>query len=332
MITDSRQHHADDPALPRDPAAAGLRRVGEARPGRTSRATPGARVPNYNGYQPDAEGNLVFNPDSYVVGRRAVPHLPGGLPVGPPRGLHVRPAVGRADPVDHQPERRRRLVEPLVQPQHEPRLLPVRHEPGGALQRRAGATACGPSGSTRPAASSRYDASTGEVAWRNHLGTDMSHGQGPLTTASDLLFVGQIDGRVLAMDAADRRRALGVPDRLRHRGGAGHLRDRRRAVRRRVRRGVDQPVRRIGHAGRLAVGVQARRHLHDRVGKPGGAGHGAAVDPSPGGRRRRRGRDGRQHRALARTSRDRRHRSRARQRRRRTACSRRTCGCRSARR
>ena len=30
----------------------------------------------------------------------------------------------------------------------------------------------------------------------------MSHGQGPLTTASDLLFVGQIDGEVLAMDAA----------------------------------------------------------------------------------------------------------------------------------
>ncbi len=48
-----------------------------------------------------------------------------------------------------------------------------------------------------------YDASTGEVAWRNHLGTDMSHGQGPLTTASDLLFVGQIDGEVLAMDAAE---------------------------------------------------------------------------------------------------------------------------------
>jgi plastocyanin len=46
-----------------------------------------------------------------------------------------------------------------------------------------------------------YDASTGEVAWRNHLGTDMSHGQGPLTTASDVLFVGQIDGRLLGMDA-----------------------------------------------------------------------------------------------------------------------------------
>jgi plastocyanin len=29
----------------------------------------------------------------------------------------------------------------------------------------------------------------------------MSHGQGPLTTASDLLFVGQIDGNFLAMDA-----------------------------------------------------------------------------------------------------------------------------------
>jgi plastocyanin len=46
-----------------------------------------------------------------------------------------------------------------------------------------------------------YDASSGKVRWTNHLGTDMSHGQGPLTTASDLLFVGQIDGRLLAMDA-----------------------------------------------------------------------------------------------------------------------------------
>ncbi len=36
----------------------------------------------------------------------------------------------------------------------------------------------------------------------NHLGLDMAHGQGPLTTASDLLFVGQIDGNALALDAA----------------------------------------------------------------------------------------------------------------------------------
>ena len=28
---------------------------------------PWRAVPNYNGYQPDAEGNLVFNPDSYVA-------------------------------------------------------------------------------------------------------------------------------------------------------------------------------------------------------------------------------------------------------------------------
>src|SRR5690606_37607797 len=46
-----------------------------------------------------------------------------------------------------------------------------------------------------------YDASTGAVEWTQHLGTDMSHGQGPLATASDLVFVGQIDGRLLAMDA-----------------------------------------------------------------------------------------------------------------------------------
>ena len=28
---------------------------------------PWRAVPNYNGYQPDANGNLVFNPDSYVA-------------------------------------------------------------------------------------------------------------------------------------------------------------------------------------------------------------------------------------------------------------------------
>ena len=48
-----------------------------------------------------------------------------------------------------------------------------------------------------------YDASTGEVQWKNHLGTDMSHGQGPMTTASDLLFVGQADGHFLALDATN---------------------------------------------------------------------------------------------------------------------------------
>ena len=95
-----------------------------------------------------------------------------------------------------------RLVEQLVQPQHEPRLLPVRHEPGRALRRRRRRTACVPSGSTRPAASSRTTRRPVRSRGSNHLGTDMSHGQGPLTTASDLLFVGQIDGRVLAMDAA----------------------------------------------------------------------------------------------------------------------------------
>jgi len=46
------------------------------------------------------------------------------------------------------------------------------------------------------------DASTGEVRWTNHLGTDMAHGQGPLTTASNLLFAGQADGNFLALDAA----------------------------------------------------------------------------------------------------------------------------------
>jgi hypothetical protein len=32
-------------------------------------------------------------------------------------------------------------------------------------------------------------------------GLDMAHGQGPLTTASDLLFIGQFDGNFVALDA-----------------------------------------------------------------------------------------------------------------------------------
>ncbi|HEX5959387.1 MAG TPA: PQQ-binding-like beta-propeller repeat protein, partial [Hyphomicrobiaceae bacterium] len=39
--------------------------------------------------------------------------------------------------------------------------------------------------------------------WRNHTGVDLGHGQGPLSTASDLVFVGQPDGNLLALDAKD---------------------------------------------------------------------------------------------------------------------------------
>ncbi len=45
------------------------------------------------------------------------------------------------------------------------------------------------------------DASTNLVRWQRELGLDEAHGQGALTTASDLLFLGQPDGNFTAMDA-----------------------------------------------------------------------------------------------------------------------------------
>ena len=46
-----------------------------------------------------------------------------------------------------------------------------------------------------------FDASTTQLKWNKLTGLDMAHGQGPITTASDLLFIGQFDGNALALDA-----------------------------------------------------------------------------------------------------------------------------------
>jgi quinohemoprotein ethanol dehydrogenase len=47
------------------------------------------------------------------------------------------------------------------------------------------------------------DASTGKVVWRKEFGPggDVAHGNSPLVTASGLLFIGRVDGYLLAMDA-----------------------------------------------------------------------------------------------------------------------------------
>jgi PQQ-dependent dehydrogenase (methanol/ethanol family) len=49
------------------------------------------------------------------------------------------------------------------------------------------------------------DASTNEVRWRRRMPYSLAHGNGILTTAGDLLFIGQPDGNLLALDARDGR-------------------------------------------------------------------------------------------------------------------------------
>ena len=161
---------------------------------------PWRAVPNYNGYQPDEDGNLVFNPDSYVKADEPFLTYPDGYPSDHRMGCMYDPQWdlpilsttsqnGGGDWSNHSYSHSTNMVYfPYG-------TNPVAHWNGA---RANGQRAIG---QYQTGGILAYDASTGEVQWRNHLGTDMSHGQGPLTTASDLLFVGQIDGRLLAMDA-----------------------------------------------------------------------------------------------------------------------------------
>ena len=77
------------------------------------------------------------------------------------------------------------------------------------------------------------DPSTNRVRWKKRMPYSLAHGNGILTTASDLLFIGQPDGNLLALDAERRRRAVALPDRRGDQRQPDHVRDRRRAVRRR---------------------------------------------------------------------------------------------------
>lgn len=160
---------------------------------------PWRGVPNYNGYQPDEDGELVFNPDSYVAADQEHLTYPEGH-VGNREGCMYDPQWdlpilsttsqnGGGDWSNNAYSHNTNLV-----------YFPygtnnVAHWNGAAAngQRAIGQYQTG--------GMVAYDATTGAVEWTQHLGTDMSHGQGPLATASDLVFVGQIDGRLLAMDA-----------------------------------------------------------------------------------------------------------------------------------
>ncbi|GAA2972024.1 glucose dehydrogenase/plastocyanin [Microbacterium terrae] len=198
MITDSRQAHSATQPFPENRLLPDCV-VWEKLDPDNIPGDPWRAVPNYNGYQPDAEGNLVFNPDSYVAADEPFLTYPAGsadhregcmydpqwdLPI-----LSTTSQNGGADWSNNAYSPRTNLV------YYPYGTNPVAHWNGAAAngQRAIGQYQTG--------GILAYDASTGEVAWQNHLGTDMSHGQGPLVTATDLLFAGQIDGRLLALDA-----------------------------------------------------------------------------------------------------------------------------------
>ncbi|MCO8276145.1 PQQ-binding-like beta-propeller repeat protein [Actinoplanes sp. TRM 88003] len=201
MIQDSRQHNAATQPFPAErllPECVVWQKLDP----RNVPGDPWRAVPNYNGYQPDAKGNLVFNPDSYVAADEPFLTYPKNSAAGHRRGcmydpqwdLPILSTTSQNGGGDWSNDSYSHSTNLVYFPYG---ANPVAHWNGAAAngQRAIGQYQTG--------GILAYDASTGEVRWRNHLGTDMSHGQGPMTTASDLLFAGQIDGRLLAMDARD---------------------------------------------------------------------------------------------------------------------------------
>lgn len=197
MIVDSRQQNAPTQRMPEQrllPQCVVWQKLDPKNvPG-----NPWRGVPNYDGYQPDADGNLKYNPESYVKADQPFLTYPAGedhrkgclydpqwdLPI-----LSTSSPNGGGDWSNKSYSHSTNMV------YYSYGTNPVAHWNGAASngQRAIGQYQTG--------GILAYDASTGKVAWQNHIGLDMAHGQGPLTTASDLLFVGEIDGRLLAMDA-----------------------------------------------------------------------------------------------------------------------------------
>lgn len=201
MITDSRQNHAETQPFPEKrllPECVVWQKLDP----NTVPGDPWRAVPNYNGYQPDADGNLVFNPDSYVAADEPFLTYPDNYPSDHRQGcmydpqwdLPILSTTSQNGGGDWSNNAYSHSTNMVYFPYG---TNPVAHWNGAAAngQRAIGQYQTG--------GILGYDASTGEVKWQNHLGTDMSHGQGPLATASDLLFAGQIDGRLLAMNALD---------------------------------------------------------------------------------------------------------------------------------
>ncbi|MGY1551517.1 outer membrane protein assembly factor BamB family protein [Microbacterium sp. A588] len=198
VITDDRQANAETQPFPLErllPECVAWEKLGPDNvPG-----DPWRGVPNYNGYQPDEDGNLVFNPDSYVAADQEHLTYPDGH-------------VGHREGCMYDPQWDLPILSTTSQNgggdwsnnaySHNTNLV---YFPYGTnnVAHWNGASANGQRaiGQYQTGGIVAYDASTGAVEWLQHLGTDMSHGQGPLATASDLVFVGQIDGRLLAMDA-----------------------------------------------------------------------------------------------------------------------------------
>lgn len=165
---------------------------------------PWRGVPNYNGYQPDGTGKLVYVEPNYLEPDKPFVTYPDQYGANHRQGcmydthwdlpvLSTTSQNGGADWSTYSYSHRLGLI---FVPYG---VNPVAHWRGAAGN---GLRAIG---QYQTGGILAVDAATNRVRWRNHLGLDMAHGQSPLSTASDLLFVGQFDGNFVALDAGSGR-------------------------------------------------------------------------------------------------------------------------------
>lgn len=161
---------------------------------------PFRAVPNYNGYQVNEAGQLVYTEPNYLT-----PDAPF-MTYPPEYGTHRRGCLYDTHwdlPVLSTSSQNGGGDWSLYSYSHDLGLV---YFPYGvnlvAHWRGAGGNGQRARGQYQTGGIVAIDASTNRVAWTNHLGLDMAHGQSPLTTAGDLLFAGQFDGNFLALNAS----------------------------------------------------------------------------------------------------------------------------------
>lgn len=163
---------------------------------------PWRGVPNYNGYQPDANGNLVYTEPNYLDPDKPFVTYPPEYGANHRKGclwdphfdlpvLSMASQNGGADLSNHG-------FSPRLNLYYIPYgVAPVAH------YRSAGSNGLRALGEYQTGGVFALNASTGQVVWQNHLGLDAAHGQGVVVTAGDVLFVGQPDGMFYGLDATN---------------------------------------------------------------------------------------------------------------------------------
>ena len=197
VTQDSRQASAATQPFPNRPLPACL--VWQALDPKNIPGDPWRAVPNYNGYQPDATGKLVYTEPNYLDVDKPFVEYPTGVThrQGCMYDTHFDQPVLSTTSQNGGPDWSTYSFSHKLGLIYFPYgVNPVAHWRG------AGSNGQRATGQYQTGGILAIDAATNTVKWTNHLGLDMGHGQSPLSTASDLVFVGQVDGNFVALDAA----------------------------------------------------------------------------------------------------------------------------------